>query len=354
MVELAQARGDTASVGRLVALGLAADSTSWLGWYLRWHRALARGDSVRRAFWADSQRIDSTETFANIVGFTVWSGLASEDYLRAANLMIRHWPASDPNGAAVQRAVVVFNRGRPRAAGLVLDEIDPTTSPRGGRVAEALYWGGDTAAADEAARRLAPSAAGTAVPGRAGLMQFMNLCTVATWRLARGDFRYAEAAIPRLRGARVAGLPSGDSAVLTDHSKLCAALLDATRATALHLPEARTRLAEADAVARANVREYGLPANLVIARLAEMQGDLPFALRAVRRGVGGRLLLSTYYLSTFLREEGHLAALAGETASVIRAYQRSFALRPDPEPQVKPEVERVRAELAKLLEEPRQ
>jgi hypothetical protein len=353
MVEIAQAKGDTASVRRLVALGLRADSTSSQGWYLRWHRAVALGDSVRGAFWADSQRIDY-ETFANIVGFTVWTGLASEDYLRAANLMIQKWGVTDPNRAALSRAMVAFNSGRPREAALVLDEIDHWMSSPAGRIGEALYWGGDTAAAVEAAQRLAPSAAGTAVRDDAGLQRLVNLCSVATWRLARGDYRYAEAAIPRLRGVHVAGLSSRDSTVITDHSTLCAALLEATRATALHLPEARSDLEHADAAARSIVLELGIPANLVIARLAEAQGDLPLALRAVRRGIGGRLLLSTYYLSTFLREEGHLAALAGDTAGALRAYHHYLALRPAPEPGVKSEVEAVRAELAKLLEEPRQ
>ena len=60
MVEIAQIRGDTASVRRLVALRLSADSTSASGWYLRWHRAVALGDSARRAFWADSAAGRST------------------------------------------------------------------------------------------------------------------------------------------------------------------------------------------------------------------------------------------------------------------------------------------------------
>jgi tetratricopeptide (TPR) repeat protein len=349
MVEIAQARGDTASVHRFVSLGLGADSTSRQGWYLRWHRAVALSDSARRAFWADSQRIDGPETFENIVGFTAWTGLASEDYLRAANLMIRRLAVTDAHSAALSRALLAFNSGRPREAALMLDEIDDWMSSRAGRISEALYWGGDTAAAVEAAQRLAPSAAGTAGRGDAGLQRLVNLCSVATWRLARGDYRYAEAAIPRLRGVHLAGLSSGDSTAITDHSTLCAALLEATRATALHLPEARSDLEQADAVARSIVRELGIPANLVVARLAEAQGNLPLALRAVRRGIGGRLLLSTYYLSTFLREGGHLAALAGDTAGAIRAYQHYLALRPDPEPEVKPEVERVGAELAKLM-----
>jgi hypothetical protein len=312
---------------------------------------VALGDSARRVYWADSQRIEWPETFANIVGFTAWSGLALEDYLRAANLMIRRWAPTEPDHSAVQRALLAFNGGRPREAARVMDEINP--GRLGGRISEALYWGGDTAAAVEAARQLAPSAAGTAVRGKAGLDRLQSLCDVATWRLARGDYRYAEAAIPRLRAVHVAGVSSGDSTIITDHSALCAALLEASRAIALHLPEARAKLADADAAARSIVLEYGIPANLVVARLAEAQGDLPWATRAVRRRVGGRLLLSTYYLSTFLREEGHLAALAGDTAGAIHAYQHYLALRPDPELEVRPEVEGVHAALAQLLKAPK-
>ncbi|HSE67280.1 MAG TPA: hypothetical protein VLB12_09845 [Gemmatimonadales bacterium] len=42
-------------------------------------------------------------------------------------------------------------------------------------------------------------------------------------------------------------------------------------------------------------------------------------------------------------------ALAGDPAGAIRAYQHYLALRPDAEPEVKPEVERVSVELAKLM-----
>jgi hypothetical protein len=38
-------------------------------------------------------------------------------------------------------------------------------------------------------------------------------------------------------------------------------------------------------------------------------------------------MLPTWYLSTFLREEGRLAALTGDTAGAIRAYQHYLALR---------------------------
>jgi hypothetical protein len=118
-------------------------------------------------------------------------------------------------------------------------------------------------------------------------------------------------------------------------------------------------LAHLDSLARTDVFEVccaagwdGNPgANLVLARAAEYQGDLPLALRAVRRRAGG-FMMAPIYMSTFLREEGRLSALTGDTAGAIRAYRHYLALRRDPEPALRPEVEQVRAELAALLTEP--
>ena len=83
----------------------------------------------------------------------------------------------------------------------------------------------------------------------------------------------------------------------------------------------------ADSAARSFIVGQSLAANLVIARVAEAQGDLHLALRAVRRRAGRYNMLPTWYLSTFLREEGRLAALTGDTAGAIRAYQHYLALR---------------------------
>jgi len=59
--------------------------------------------------------------------------------------------------------------------------------------------------------------------------------------------------------------------------------------------------------------------------------------------------LNPEFLSTHLLEEGRAAALAGHRAAAIRALQHYLALRYDPEPSVRPEVEAVRSELARLV-----
>ena len=80
--------------------------------------------------------------------------------------------------------------------------------------------------------------------------------------------------------------------------------------------------------------------NLIAARLFEAQGDLPRALAAVRRA-------DSFY-STQRREEGRLAALNGDRSGAIRAYRRYLALRSDPEPSLRGDVQHVRAELTRL------
>jgi tetratricopeptide (TPR) repeat protein len=347
MVEIAQMKGDTASVRRLVAQGLAADSASPQSWYLRWHRAVALGDLARRTFWADSQRIDPG-AFGLISSFALWTGAASQDYVRATNLDIRHFEATNPSVDNYGRFWAAMNGGRPRAA---LDSVGGLDGPSQ-RIRNALYWGGDTTAALRAARQLAPYASPVSFSGEEGKHRLENLIALAEWRVARGDYGYAQVAAMRLRTARLVGLPANDSIELTYYATLCASLLEAASATALRLPEARTKLEQADAAARTYVivLHSGPAANLVIARLAEAQGDLSLALRAVRRRNNG-FGLGPWYLSTYLREEGRLAVLIGDTAGAVRAYQHYLALRPDPEPAVRPEVEQVREDLARLVGE---
>jgi hypothetical protein len=98
----------------------------------------------------------------------------------------------------------------------------------------------------------------------------------------------------------------------------------------------------------ASYNEDAADANVLLAKLWERHGDLPHALRAARRG-SGQLMRRPNYLTSFLREEGHLAAATGDRAGAIRAYQRYLMLRYDPEPSVQPVVDQVRRDLAALL-----
>ena len=357
MVEIAQMQGDTAAVRRLVATArLRADSTSGGASYLRWHRAVALGDSARRAFWADSQRIDPS-AWGQVAGFMTWTGVGTQDLLRATDRDARYVEAEHPGEISSAHASALLNGGRPREARRVLHTDDTSTGNLVGQIHTTLYWGGDTTAAADAARRLAPVAGTAGRRGQGGRAQISAICALGTWHAAHADYGYVEAAIRRLRAAIDTGVSTADSlpprrdGVADQTATLCAALLEAARASALHLPEARTRLVQADEASRTYILSASLAGNLVIARVAEAQGDLALALRAVRRRGSGFMASFPWYFSTFLQEEGRLAALTGDTAGAVRAYQHYLALRPNPEPEVKPEVQRVREELARLVGE---
>jgi hypothetical protein len=159
--------------------------------------------------------------------------------------------------------------------------------------------------------------------------------------------------IARLRAAVVPGLSNADSASVAVNASMCADLLEAWLATAARRANAAELVARLDSLVSHDAGGWWADGwNLVLARLQEAQGHLPAALKTVRRRVYG--LRPPPYLSTYLREEGRLAALTGDTAGAIRSYQHYLALRSDPEPAWQPETEQARAELAKLLAEPRQ
>jgi hypothetical protein len=350
MVALAQMKGDTGSVLRLVRLGLSADSTGSSAWELRWARALALGDSALRAFWADSADIDA-DAFGRIHQFITATGLGSQDWLRATRLASQDFEAKHPGEISGFREVELLNGGRPRETRRVLLTDSSSTDGLTTRLKYALFWEQDTSGTAEVARRLEQRSAGTLRPGEAGRDQLSEICVAAIWRAGRGDFTAVPAAVRRLGGAAITGVSTDDSILYSHYATLCAKLLDAMRSSGLRLPDAGAKLAAADDAARTYTLIRSIPANLLVARVAEAEGDLGLALKAVRRR-DGDFATEQWYLSTFLREEGRLAALTGDTAGAVQAYQHFLMLRPNPEPVMRAESDQVREELAKLLQEP--
>jgi serine/threonine-protein kinase len=89
-------------------------------------------------------------------------------------------------------------------------------------------------------------------------------------------------------------------------------------------------------------------ANFVVARLRAAQGDYLAALAANRRREVDYFPQFTWSLPAFLRQEGRLAALAGDTVGAARAYDQYLTLRTAPDPPFKPQRDSVRSERAAL------
>ena len=110
------------------------------------------------------------------------------------------------------------------------------------------------------------------------------------------------------------------------------------------------------------VRELPLPAgflrwdpvpaevqNLILARMLGRYGEPRLALAAARRRIYRAVANYPDALPEYLREEGRLAALTGDTAGAIRAYRHYLALRESPDPLWRAPWDSVRAELGALM-----
>lgn len=268
----------------------------------------------------------------------------------AAELERRASTANEQHLAMIVAHDLALNRGQPRrAAAIVLHGRaveDPNWTDSEGRILvyDALYWEGDQTAAATAAADLVERA-GRPLPGerRARARRYFDLCAAAQWRLARGDLEYARRAAERLGRTRTPEDRAGDVA---EH-RLCGAMLTLRLAlvqgTALEEPSSRL-----DSLLIHGPWVYALvrqPAILTLAEANERRRDAGLALATMHRRDLDRW---NRLVTTWLREEGRLAAIAGDTAAAIRAYDRYLALRDQPEPSLAPEVNRVRQELARL------
>jgi tetratricopeptide (TPR) repeat protein len=344
LFQIAAIEGDTATVRRLGNPAAFRDSVpNSFRWRMAWvFHDSATLDTLRRHF-----DLMSDATLTGIITRSIEDGLPMDDADRAAAVLVaRAGTREEQTTAEMYRYAVAMHEGRPAEAAVGT----PTRSPesrfmRG--VGGELYWDGDSASAAEAVRgasALADAPLTRKGEDRGG--QYWNICWVERWRLAHGQLGTARRAIARLRSGVPAGLGPPGSTWVRDFGTLCADLLEATLATAERWPNASDLAHHLDARLREMSPGWNPPDNLTAAHLLEANGDVPAALAAVRRRLFDQV---PAYLSTYLREEGRLASLAGDTSGAISAYRHYLTLQAHPEPAVAPHVAEARAALARLL-----
>jgi serine/threonine-protein kinase len=344
--------GDTSAVRELGRHFLAIDPASENADGVRWRMAVALGDS---ASLADITRRRDTLTPISAHTMAYMSQLDAVDLDRAqriADAAVEHARVQgDKYAALVGAHDLALNRGRPSVAVVANTRSKniATTAARAylrERVRDALYWDGDSVAAATAVHELERTAFGPTPDkpmDRYG--QVIDLCNVELWRAGHDDPRTVVSSVARLRRA---SQDTSNSAMVVSCGRACARFVGWGAATAgAGRPDAPTAVARLDSMLKTGpggfVQDAG---NLILARLKERRGDVRGALAAVRRRE--TFLTRPLYLSTFLREEGRLAALAGENDAAIEAYRHYLTLRASPEPPLRSEVEYVRDELGKL------
>jgi serine/threonine-protein kinase len=350
-LELAVLLGDTATARRFERLRLRSDTaTHWISIY-RWFSATRAGDSVRARTILDSLEAVEPLQALRIVQHAGYDGAGAGDVRRLSLLAARENARRGPS-PFFTRSVhdVLMVLGRPREARALMDSMftgDPELNVLITRVRHGLVGGADSADAAQAVIALERMHRGP-MPDDSTRRRFTRAILRITepWKLAHGDTSTVRRSLAELRAAIAA-----ESERPWD-ADMDVAMVEAMYADVANAPNARATVDRLDSILRG--LDYSMlrvtrreMANLVAARLLEKGGDLRRALAAARRR-GDAWIPDQPYLPAQLREEGRLAALLGKTEQAIAAYRHYLALRQDPEPQLREEVDGVRQELARL------
>ncbi len=354
LLELAAILGDTVGVRTSRETYATVDSAGETASFLEWRAASALGDSVGLAVMHEGFADMDGASLTRIMGTAQLFDSTLTEALLASSFLAQRTGTTTERWEWLQGLhSLALNRGRPREAlGRIHEWAEVEGSPRESlriQVLDALYWDGDPAAATEAVRILTPQVNAPLVP-EGGLrdVQLADVCVVEQWRLQRGDTSTARASLDKFRELAAQARPEPVSL----RQQVCAATIEALLAQAERRPEADAAFDRLDSLLLLvpdveTGDDPSLVGNFIVADWREDQGDLPGALAAMRRW-HNHWFTGVRYLSTYRREEGRLAQLAGERGEAIRAYRHYLMLRADPEPEWVAEREAVRAQLALL------
>jgi Protein kinase domain len=183
-------------------------------------------------------------------------------------------------------------------------------------------------------------------------------CYVTLYRMAGGDTTGAAAALRRLRAFAATGNPPIARAEWEQVDlRVCPLLLEVLLEGRPSTGERRASLDRLDSLMRQGPRGFTGDANFAptalanyeIARMREAQGDVTGALAAIRRRDVDWFPAYLWSLPAFLRQEGRLSALAGDTTGAVRAYDEYLTLRTAPDALLRPQRDSVIAERATIV-----
>ncbi|MEP6472703.1 MAG: hypothetical protein ABJC74_03230, partial [Gemmatimonadota bacterium] len=350
--QLAVELGDSGLDRRLDQLRSTIDTGGFWVAQQQWYRAVARRDTAELTALMHSPAIAQGLLFTMARMPLFVPDASPEPALRAYDSLIARFN----NAGALQAnrgaaSALLLAAGRPAAALAMLNQIPSIghSYVLGRRVLDGLLGSGDTVDAVRAAAEFTPSAMAPLAHDSSGRAdQAVAIRALLAWRLMRGDTTAATGLITKLRAGR-ASLPPQATPSIDDISIATFETL---------LAERRGRGEAADEAARLDSMLAGFDysngsvsrlelATLVAARLVEKYQTPAAALATVRRRASW-WNNETPYLGLQLREEGRLAALAGQKDEAILSYRHYLSLQDHPEPALVAEVTRVRQELARL------
>ena len=377
LMELAATAGDTAEVSRLLALSLSRDSLPEHADFLQWRAAHALGDEAALDRLRDRFSSLSNDNLLHITGIALVEGVGVEDGARAVTILKnREGPPQERMDVLIRTAMADYTMGHVGAAESSMKDLfrmlpfpQMEGQVLGMRLGADLVGIGDSAAAAAAG----PALAGMLwadVPTEAEEMDRLNwlngACLVGLWSVKRNRPDMTARAEDGLARHRVAptdmtsgkdpGSRDPDLQLLSAGVDVCQSMFHAVVAAHRGSGDQAALVARLDSLVDTHLTDnlqWAIQAMLTSADLKADMGDSQAALSTVRRRYHWWSQPESHVLlPASLRLEGRLAAEVGDTAGAVRAYQHYLALRYDPDPQLQPEADEVRAELVRLLGEP--
>jgi tRNA A-37 threonylcarbamoyl transferase component Bud32 len=352
---------DSAATTRYARLLEARVASGFANDVVLWEAARALGDSAAARRWRDrSAGLSRTDVMQKLTVIALHSAafaLPLGDARWAVDTLEREATTdAERTGAELARLALRFAEGRadPGDVGL---RTAVGTQWASGLIQQALL---EPAYRPLAAGLIAEEAAGRMMfPTAAGPVRWPPArdCFATLYRVTGGDTTGAAAAIARLRAFAASEHPplTGEEWQQMDFA-VCPLLLQVLLEGPPRPHEARAALDRLDSLMREGPRGFQGAANyapvafanFTVSRMREAQGDIPAALAAIRRREVDYFPAYLWSLPAFLRQEGRLAGLAGDSMGARRAYDRYLALRADPDPVFRPQRDSVVAERAAL------
>ncbi|HEX6576470.1 MAG TPA: serine/threonine-protein kinase [Gemmatimonadaceae bacterium] len=350
---LAPSMGDTAFLNRAVRLRSASDTASQWRILNDWYLAAQRGDAAAASKVFDGlSGTNGDIILVGIIRHTLFDGTGAQ-YSKTA---MEKFVAAGPTEAARRDRArfahdVMLGFGRPNEAlrylSLGRDSVQAVNTMII-TVRDALMGEIPESAAQEAVKALAQIEARPEPPDSASRdVQRAAIRVMEPWRIMHGDTSQTRKSIQRLRS-----LIRNEKADPTS-AELEVAFIEMLHADAAHSPQLKRAVERVDSLILAGdvaaAPSTGRLAQYAVfgARMFEKLGDLDRA-----TAMAGRYAVwsteAMPYLARQLREQGRLAAKAGNRKRAIRAYKHYLGMRAEAEPFAKPEVDAVRRELSSL------
>ena len=348
---LAPSMGDTAFLTHALRLRSAGDTATIWRILNDWYLAAHRGDAVEANAVFNKLGPTPEIVLTGIVRHTLFDGTGAAQSQAAVGRFVNLAPTEgNKRGRARFAHDVLLGLGRPNDALRYLNASKDSARDLNAlviMVRDATMGEIPSENGVQSARVLSQIESKPEPADSAGKsIQRVIIRVMEPWRISRGDTSQTKRSIQRLRSL-VRNTPDDIVGAETE-----IAFIEMLYADAARSPSLRSAVQRLDSlilsVDIASIPTSRLAQYTVFgARAWEKAGDLPRALAMV-----GRYAVwateSVPYLGTQLREQGRIAALAGEKKRAVRAYRHYLAMRVDAEPFAKSQADSVRRELARL------